>query len=78
MSTDREPVAAGRASFSIDRVPQFAKAIDVAPHSPFSHSESGSELRALPMAMRLEEGEELEDTRGGIAHNCRLIHSRSC
>ena len=58
-----EPVATDGAAIRVDRVAEAAQALDVLADRPGAHLEPLGELRAGPVARRLEQREQAEESR---------------
>jgi hypothetical protein len=71
--TCAQPVAARRAGQRLDRVPERAQAVDVAPHGPRRDLEPLGQLRAGPVAPRLEQRQQIEEAAGGLEHENLIL-----
>ncbi len=60
-----EPIAADRAARGVDRVAERAQAVDVVPDRPSADLEPVGELSTGPVAWRLEQREQSEESRRG-------------
>ena len=60
-----EPVAADRAASGVHRIAEAAQAFDVVADRPRAHLEPLGELGAGPVARRLEQREQAEESRRG-------------
>ncbi|GGS01210.1 hypothetical protein GCM10010252_44730 [Streptomyces aureoverticillatus] len=63
-----ELVAAARAGAGVDGVAELAEPVDVTPHGARRHAEPICEVGTGPLAVGLQEGEELEQPCGGLQH----------
>ena len=71
-----KPVAAGRTAERLDRVSELAQPVDVATDRPPRYLEPVGELRPRPVAARLEERQELQESARGRGHG-DLNHRRN-
>ncbi|KUN92866.1 hypothetical protein AQJ67_39910 [Streptomyces caeruleatus] len=67
-----ELVAAAGAGAGVDRVAEFAQAVDVAAHCAGGDAEAFGELSAGPFSVGLEEGEQSQEPGGGVQHDPSL------
>ena len=63
-----QSVAADRAHRRLDRVAEVAQPVDVAADRPPADLEARGELAARPVARVLEQGQQLQQPRRGVAH----------
>ena len=63
-----EPVPADAPHRRLDRVPEVAQALDVAPDRPARHLQPLGDLGARPVAAILEQGEQPQESAGAVSH----------
>jgi hypothetical protein len=63
-----QPVPARGAGQRVDGVAELAQSLDVPADRAAGHAEPLRELRAGPVAARLEQGEELQEPSRGLRH----------
>ncbi len=67
-----EPVAAGGAARGADGVAEVAQPLDVAADRAHADAEPCGQFRSGPLAGGLEQGEQSQETGGGVVHRSRV------